>query len=349
MNNEVLGDEVVKDVLLTVGIPSYNRVETLLRCLESIDTKKYDNLEVLICEDKSPKKADIQKMVEEFSKKSSLTIRFQSNEVNLGFDRNLAQIISLSHGKYIMFMSDDDYFMPGQLDKMINCLLDENVSVAYTYFIEDKQGNVKRKYNNSWTAKKTGVGTGTMIMDFILFSGLIFRRDFVINISAERFINLNYFQVYLGLTILSKYGASYFDIPLVYAGGDGENGYGKTELSMHNELLANRKSPLSNLEFHKGLIKAVRLCDEDNNTHFFETFSKEYSLRSYGHLANARTYGIRMLSDAWKKMRNLDVDLNTVSYIYYYMLLLFGKKISDCLLSIPKRLLIDKRVEHGQE
>ena len=334
------------DSLLTVGIPSYNRVETLLRCLESIDTTRIDALEILICEDKSPRKSDIKKMVECFAEKSPLNIRFYSNETNLGFDRNLAQIISLSSGKYVMYMSDDDYFMPGQLDIIIGCLSKTDCAVAYTYFIEDKQGHMKRKYNGDWTVRATDVGRGEIIMDFILFSGLIFRRDFVCDVSADRFVNVNYFQVYLGLTILSKYGASYFDIPLVYAGGDGENGYGTTELSEHNELLADRTAPLSNLEFHKGLVKAIRLCDEDNETHFFKTFSKEYSLRSYGHLANARLYGIKMLIDAWKKMKGLGVDMNVVSYIYYYMLLLLGKNISDFILSVPKKLLLNQRMEH---
>ncbi len=346
MSNGTYGDEVMEDILLTIGIPSYNRVETLLRCLESIDTKKYDKLEVLICEDKSPKKEDIREMIENFSKNSALSIRFHSNENNLGFDRNLAQIISLSRGKYIMYMSDDDYFMPKQLDKIIDYLFDGEYAVAYTSFVENERGNMKRKYDSDWNAKMTGVGSGEIIMDFILFSGLIFRRDFVCAISADRFVNLNYFQVYLGLTILSRYGASYFNIPLVYAGGDGENGYGTTALSKHNNLLADRTSPLSNLEFHKGLVKAIRLCDEDNGTSFFKTFSKEYSLRSYGHLANARLYGIKMLVAAWGKMKGIGVEMNAVSYIYYYMLLIFGKNVSDFILSIPKRILLSQRLKH---
>ncbi len=338
----------MENILLTVGIPSYNRVDTLLRCLKSIDTINYDMLEIIICEDKSPKGRDIEDMVNAFSKKSPLKIRYYTNEKNLGFDRNLAQIINLSRGKYVMYMSDDDYFIPGQMDKMIDYLTSTNCAVVYTYFVENKQGGMKRKYNSNWTEAKTDIGTGELIMDFILFSGLIFRRECVVDISADRFINLNYFQVYLGLSVLSRYGASYFNIPLVYAGGDGENGYGTTELSKHNNLLADRTLPLSNLEFHKGLVKAIRLCDEDNGTHFLKTFSKEYSLRSYGHLANARSYGIKVLREAWRKMNGLDLELNIISYIYYYMLLLLGKEISDLILSIPKKILLNKRREHAQ-
>lgn len=42
---------------ISICIPSYNRPQELARLLDSIDSNYSENVEVLICEDKSPKKS----------------------------------------------------------------------------------------------------------------------------------------------------------------------------------------------------------------------------------------------------------------------------------------------------
>lgn len=333
-----------ESIILTIGITSYNRVAELERCLKSIDTKYYNNIEIVISEDKSPKKKLIKDIVINYGKDSKYFIQFNSNNNNLGYDNNLKKIIDLSKGIYILLMSDDDIFNPGQLDILINELLKcQSYGLVYTGFcFENKE--TRRLYESAYKIPKGEKYISKHIYDSILFSGLVFNRLLVKDISAKRFLNTNYFQVYLFLYSGFIKGGYYLNIPLIQCIGDGENGYGLSESSIKNELLANRKSPLSVLEFHKGLIKVIDFFDKDYNTCILKSFKKEYNIRSIVGMSIARENGKSTLREYKKKMDELNIN-NNISKIYYLLLYAFGTKITLKLLTLPKLFLFMLRRE----
>lgn len=327
------------DLLASICITSYKRVKELERCLDSIDSKYPLKFEVIISEDNSPLRNKIENMVLEYTKTSKYTINFNSNEVNLGYDRNLEKLTSLAKGKYVIFMSDDDCFIENSLDKVLYFLEKENEPFVYTPFVLS-DNSVKRKYNTDIKIKKMNSRVGQYLYDAILFSGLIFKRELVRNISAERFVNLNYFQIYLSLYMLYNYGGYYLNIPMVNCVGDGENAYGHTELSQKNKLLADRNSIYSNLEFQKGLIKVIKFFDEDFQTEIFEEFQKEYSLRIYQGLSMAKKTSKDDFNKYWLKLKSLDIKLSPITKVYYGLLFVFGSNICDTLIFIPKKYLL---------
>jgi len=169
---------------------------------------------------------------------------------------------------------------------------------------------------------------------------LIFKRNYIKDYDPSRFINLNYFQVYLFASVVFNHGGQYINIPLVDCFADGENGFGKNEASGKNELLANRSSIFSNLEYHKGLIKTIKIFDTDNKTKVINEFSKEYCLRSYSGLAKAKRNSNNDFNQYWKKMNLLDIEITWVAKMYYILLLTFGYSTSNFLLKIPKNILL---------
>jgi glycosyltransferase involved in cell wall biosynthesis len=106
-------------MFLTIAIPSYNRPETLVELLRSIDFAP-DDMEVVICEDCSPKQEEVRNRVQNF--KSDLKIRYFENKSNLGYDENLWELVRKSSGEFIIFMGDDDEFMPHALKQSYNFL-----------------------------------------------------------------------------------------------------------------------------------------------------------------------------------------------------------------------------------
>ena len=80
--------------ILSICIPSYNRPNELLRLLKSIPKSTYKDIEVVICEDYSPKRKEISRVVGDFDfLKPDLKIRYFENETNLGYDLNLKELI----------------------------------------------------------------------------------------------------------------------------------------------------------------------------------------------------------------------------------------------------------------
>ena len=323
--------------LVSICITSYNREKELGRCLNSIDSTFYEQVEIVISEDCSPKRQLIIDEVNKYIKTSNYKVNFNLNNNNLGYDGNLEKLISLANGKYILFTSDDDMFIEGALDKTLKFLEKNEYGVIFSPFIEADK--LKRKYKNDFKIEPGAESAARHIYDSILFSGLIFKRQLVDRIPAIRFTKLNYFQVYLFLSVLSENPGYYLDFPLINCVGDGENAYGIAPSNDKNPYLANRKSIYSNLEFHKGLIKAIKIFETDFNVSIINIFQKEYSLRAYGGLRRARENGITDFREYWTRLNNLDIHLTFLASFYYYLLYSLGTKTTDVILELPKKIL----------
>ena len=327
-------------LILSIGITSYKRVNELERCLNSICTRYVDKIEIVVSEDKSPLSDDIAKKVNEIALNSRYNIRFTSNEKNLGYDMNLGALIKKCKGKYIFFMSDDDMLTEGCLDEVIEFLSqDLKYGVLYAPFIYFSTKKKDRNRGASFSIVPGEKSAARYIYDSILFSGLIFRKDYVEGFNAERFKNYNYFQVYLFLQMLYHHGGYFFSTPSVVCVGDGENAYGISGSSGGNAILADRKSVKSNLEFNKTLFKTIKMFDQDEKTHIMDSFAKQYSLHSYSGLSIARAEGVKYYNEYWKILKALDIKIYPIAYCYYFILRVLGKKNSDYFMRVFRKLV----------
>lgn len=330
---------------VSICITSYNRPRELRRCLESIDASNENEIEIIVSEDFSPKREEIRVQLNEYAKKTKYKFLANYNEQNLGYDRNLAKLISLSSCDYILFCSDDDVFNPGMIDEIINTLNSKkSIPYMYTAYTGHDNKATNRNYKSDFIIKKGEDSIVKYVYDGILFSGLIFNRNLVKKLDAEPFVNQNYFQIYMVMKMLYHYGGFYRAISLIDCIMDGENGYGTTELSGEDKLLADRKSVFSNLQFNKGLINVVKYFDKEEGTDVVTHFGREYSLRSYRGMSRARREGgKKMLKEYWQFLNNVGVKIGFPAHVYYRTLLILGSDVSDCLFELPRKILFKLR------
>ena len=328
--------------VLSIGITSYKRVKELKRCLESIDSNEAESIEIIVSEDCSPQKEQIEDVVIRYSKSSPYNVVFNSNKKNLGYDRNLLKLASLASGEYILYLSDDDCLFPNVLDGFIQELKDKCPAMAYApfWYGYDEAKEAKRKHQGSEILENGESTVSKRVYDAILFSGLTFKREYLLGIDGERFKNLNYIQVYMFIDVMYHHGGYYHDVLMIDSVSDGENAYGTVDSSNGgNALLANRESVFSNIEFNKGLFKVIKMCDSDNGTHIFSAFSKEYSLRSLAGLCRARRYGLKTYQEYWERVKSSGVELSPIAYTYYGIVYLFGASFSKSLFVLPRKIL----------
>lgn len=328
-------------LLLSIGITSYKRLHELERCIKSIQSQYVDCIEIIISEDCSPMSNEIGKLVDRIAKQSNFLIKFMPNEHNLGYDGNLGAIIKKSQGKYVLLMSDDDTLYEGFLDILIPFLKNYNndYGVLYSPFVYSSDKRQDRNYGKNLVLEKGENSCAKHLYDSILFSGLVFRKEYVEKYDAGRFLNMNYFQVYLFLKMIYHYGGYYFSHPSVWCVGDGENAYGLSESSGGNDVLANRQNVLSILEFNKTLFEVIRLFDKEEGTHVFASFEKQYSLHSYSPLSIARKSGRKFFNEYWKTLNSLDIRLYPIARVYYILLLFLGTNLSNRLTSLGRKML----------
>lgn len=328
---------MISNPILTICITSYNRVGELIRCLASIDCFDLEKIEVIVSEDKSPKQELIIQALLEFKSKTQLNFSFFAADKNIGFDRNIDFLIKKASGEYVLLMSDDDVFIQNALSIIIDRLTTHKPSLAFTPFVSC--GELKRSYKSDILIKSGMHLRGDIIFAPILFSGLVFNRNLATEYTASCFLNNLYYQVYLFHCILYEHGGMYINTPLVSCIGDGINGFGLNESGIANEFLADRKSPLSPIEYHKGLIKAIEMAGNKNESSLLIDFAAEYFLRSFTLLSNARNVSRRMLTNYYVQMNNLPLQKNSIHLFYYIILLIFGSRVSSLILAAPRKLL----------
>ncbi len=122
----------MKNPLLTISIPTYNRAHYLEDCLNSINIQLdqhkelQDIVEVVISDNAS---TDSTKEVAEKYRDSFKNFVYIANEKNLGFDLNVFNVVKNSSGTYCWYLADDDVLVNGSIDYIVEKLKTEQYDV----------------------------------------------------------------------------------------------------------------------------------------------------------------------------------------------------------------------------
>lgn len=91
---------------ISIIIPTHNRFEQLTELVNSIYNQTYQNFEIILIDDVSNDKTS-----EVYSNYYDKRLKYYLNYENLGIGLNRQKGYNLSHGDYIIFSDDDDYFI----------------------------------------------------------------------------------------------------------------------------------------------------------------------------------------------------------------------------------------------
>ncbi len=121
--------------MVSVGLPAYNRADSLRRVLTNITAQTYRNLEIVISEDASPD-ARVRNVIEEFSS-SDQRIKYFRQDQNKGVLANAEFVLRQAHGEYFTWFSDDDWRSPEFIELLVEELeRNKNVDFAFCDYRE---------------------------------------------------------------------------------------------------------------------------------------------------------------------------------------------------------------------
>ena len=121
------GEDSMKS--LTIITPTYNRVELLPRCYESLRTQTSSDFEWIIIDDGSSD--GTKELVEKWIKDPERTISIEYHwKENGGKHTALNASHPFIHGKYVLILDSDDYLLPVAV---------ETVCITWNEFYSDKQ------------------------------------------------------------------------------------------------------------------------------------------------------------------------------------------------------------------
>lgn len=130
--------------IVSIVLPTYNGEKFIKYALDSIIAQTYSNWELIIVNDCSTD--NTLEIVNEYAAKDN-RIKVVTNDVNLKIAKSLNKGFSLATGNYWTWTSDDNYYLPTAIEKMVN-YLDEHPSdmmVYADYVKKDEVNNYEEK------------------------------------------------------------------------------------------------------------------------------------------------------------------------------------------------------------
>lgn len=136
--------------LISVIVPVYNVEPYLPKCIESIMSQTYSNLEIILVDDGSPDNCP--KICDEYAKKDSRIIVIHKNNGGLSEARNAG--IDASSGDWIAFVDSDDYIAPNMVESLHEAADKQNADMAICSvdLFSDDTGGVKIHETRTVTA-----------------------------------------------------------------------------------------------------------------------------------------------------------------------------------------------------
>lgn len=116
--------------LVSVIIPTYNRLDYLERAISSVADQTYEPIELVVVDDCSDVPAEPN--VDGESSESFRRLKFIRHDENRGGSAARNTGIRESSGRYIAFLDDDDVWKPEKVARQVECFRTEDVGAVFT-------------------------------------------------------------------------------------------------------------------------------------------------------------------------------------------------------------------------
>lgn len=202
------------NTLLTLAIPTYNRVEKLKVCLERVLAQTSGkSVELLVSDNASTDQTEA--FMTAFCKEHP-SITYIRNPENIGPDRNFLNCYNRAGGEYILLLGDDDMLLPGAIDSILEALARKPV------FVHVNSCSLLTQEPLTYTAPRVPEGelqiytTPEQLLEkmgiYITFlSSFVLRSDLVRAIeNKEQYIGTYFIQSHIAISTLSTKGEYLF-------------------------------------------------------------------------------------------------------------------------------------------
>lgn len=334
--------------LISICVPTYNRPSQLKRMLESIDTTKVEDIDIVISENCSPKQAETRAVVEEYKKTHPYEVHYFENERNLGYDKNIRAAVARATGRFCVFFSDDDMAMPGALDNYIEFVRKHQDSG----YILRSYRNYFDKMESRWqdfyyydTDREFPAGRATAIELFnksVFLSGFTIRQEYAKEYVVDALDGSLLYQMYLLLQVCRRYPSAYSRILIsksvpygenihYFGTGDGEEGY-QDSAKMTGD---------NTINFMRWYVRFFNYVEEEFKDGTGQKLLLDLSNMIYPTMATQlRTNSSKKAFKTFcKKLFEVGIMKTPKCRVYYYGLLIFGVGNCDRFVRFVKRVL----------
>jgi glycosyltransferase involved in cell wall biosynthesis len=313
--------------------------------LESIGRQGLGDWEIVICEDRSPRRAEIAEAVSQFCREyPELRVHFYSNEENIGYDANLRRLLDRAVGDYCVFVGDDDLLAPGALVRICEATTYPNVGVvlrAWTSVGKESGKQIEDfRYFKTDRLFSPGIeSVAALYRRSVFFSGLTVLRAAAKTHHTDRFDGTLLYQLYLVGQLLMRHSAYYISNIVVLRRVGGEHYFGSSAQEKAN-FCPGRTTVSHSLAFVTGMLNIARALDGEMNSGLFKLILQDISRYSYPLLEiQAQQLNRREFRDYAKRLAKLGLGKSPFFWGYYVAIRYIGVSISNLLIRKIKQMI----------
>lgn len=331
---------------LSVCIPAYNRPGVLKPLLDSVLSQDFTSYEIVICEDKSPKRKEIAEVVQSYYPKYQQVIKYYENQENLGYDGNLRNLIEKATGEYCFFMGNDDLMCPDALSTVALALKRyDNVGVvlrSYAAF-DDIPENINQVYKYFESERFFPAGAETISTFFrrsVTISGMVIHREKALKYATSEFDGTLLYQIYLIANILTEMNGTFLPEILVLYRRGGIPDFGNSQKEK-NKFVPCQQTPESSLHFIQGMLNIAKYVEDTRQVAIYDRILNDLGNYSYPLLSVQAQRPLCVYINYSYNLAKMGFWKNMMFYLYFFLILLIGSRQADRLIKFVK-----KRIGH---
>jgi abequosyltransferase len=330
---------------LSVCIPAFNRPDELMETLQSVASQRAGNWNILVCEDHSPRAAEIAKVVRDFSdEQPGLDVRFISNERNLGYDGNLRNLLDNANGEYCLFLGDDDTLAEGTIKRVIDAVSRPNIGVVLRAWksVDKETGKDIEQYryfNEDQIFPAGAAAVASFFRRSVFISGLTVNRAAARRFHTERFDGMLLYQLYLVGRILLEMDGYYISEVTAIRRVGGEHFFGSSQAEK-SRFSPGKLLPSQSLTFIRGLFEIAAYLEEQTGSGVYEMIAEDLGRYSYPMLEiQAQRLPRSQYNNYARELARLGPGKYGWFWLYHYALLSLGPRVCNKMIRTAKRLL----------
>jgi abequosyltransferase len=166
--------------MLSIVIPTLNRCAYLCEALRSIIKSQCEFEKIQVCISNNFSEENYDPLIELIkAAPASLEIVYVSQSARLSIDESMYAAYGLSTAEYVYFLGDDDYFLDGQMGKLLNLISDFSVEVAvFNGVIVDADNRIMGKHFELGPATYNSVAEAFVeLRDKGMFGAVLVKRE----------------------------------------------------------------------------------------------------------------------------------------------------------------------------
>lgn len=293
--------ETKDKILVSVIIPVFNSEQFLSKCLDSVISQTYKDIEVIIVDDGSTDKSP--QICDKYQAKDNRVTVYHKENQGASLARKFG--LSMAKGQYIQFVDSDDWIKPNMTEKLVQSAIDNKSDIVWCDVeMVEKEGchNFQIQYSPSSTAMLKQLYWGKI-------SGWLYNK--IINVELLRDIDFPkdwmMEDVYITTQLLLK---------------NGKNSYVPEPLYSYNRLNENAATAQSGSQVLMKAIPNIENCyNYLTQKKVFKQFEKDFScLAMRLKISILKTKGIKeaklIFTFAHKHIHSYGLQL-PISFIYW--------------------------------